>query len=166
MESILDWEESHSQYVPPHVLWRLQSPDLAVVRPAVQDIPLRQLLGNLSRADASYYVEYLSLARALPALAGDVAGFFDLDRDLMRDHENVWIGNAHGAPAGGSRPCVRCSCWWPRWCTPRRLASCTLTLSRICWRWWPGSSHSRCWTPGTIAACAGRGAAGAILPCH
>lgn len=119
MESILDWEESHSQYVPPHVLWRLQSPDLAVVRPAVQDIPLRQLLGNLSRADASYYVEYLSLARALPALAGDVAGFFDLDRDLMRDHENVWIGNgrtvrpraavdpacvAHAGGPDGARP--------------------------------------------------------------
>lgn len=103
VEPILGWEDSHSQYVPPHVLWRLQSPDLAVVRPAVQDIPLRQLLGNLSRTDASYYVEYLSLASNLPALAGDVTGYFDLDRDLALDHENVWIGNGRTVRAQAAR---------------------------------------------------------------
>jgi len=91
--------------LPPQIAAKLQSPELAVVRPAHVAMSVTEFLGHVDRAGAtnsttaagedalSLYVEYFSIPEHLPELRGVVhpPAIAD-DVGLRLAHENLWWG--------------------------------------------------------------------------
>ncbi|CAM9422558.1 unnamed protein product [Ectocarpus fasciculatus] len=101
IEELSAWQGGEAQRVPPHVLSRLQSPDLLVVRNAHKELTVQEVLAMLAargrnkeynQSATNVYVEYLDMLHD-PQL-----------HQLYTDNSDLIIQSHAGAEAGEVKP--------------------------------------------------------------
>ena len=96
VESAMDWNSYHEDWIPEDVRKQLPFPDLVVVRPATDERKFSDFLDFISMRNKSMYsayLEYSSIPYYMPQLEKDIAELPFLENHLERRHLNMWLSD-------------------------------------------------------------------------